>query len=125
MICLGLPWCARWNINAAQKIKNLSETPVTVHNIAKLCVIDGTNKLQNLLPSASRMQNRLVACAHWVQCGNSPPLPEWRSQGSKVQRHLDPATIDVCAGSKVCLTVCVSIVLRLCQTRVIKLPFHN
>ena len=40
--------------------------------------------------------------------------------GSKVQRHLDPATIDVCAGSKVCLTVCVSIVLRLCQTRVIK-----
>ena len=31
-------------IGAAQKIKKLSETPVTVHNIAKLCVIDGKNR---------------------------------------------------------------------------------
>ena len=30
--------------SAAQKIKKWSETPVTVHNIAKLCVIDGKNK---------------------------------------------------------------------------------
>ena len=30
--------------SAAQKIKKLSETPVTVHNIAKLCVIDGKNR---------------------------------------------------------------------------------
>ena len=32
------------NISAVQKIKKLSETPVTVHNIAKLCVIDGKNR---------------------------------------------------------------------------------
>ena len=32
------------SISAAQKIKKLSETPVTVHNIAKLCVIDGKNR---------------------------------------------------------------------------------
>ena len=32
------------NISAAQKIKKLSETPVNVHNIAKLCVIDGKNR---------------------------------------------------------------------------------
>ena len=31
-------------ISAEQKIKKLSETPVTVHNIAKLCVIDGKNR---------------------------------------------------------------------------------
>ena len=31
-------------ISAVQKIKKLSETPVTVHNIAKLCVIDGKNR---------------------------------------------------------------------------------
>ena len=30
--------------SAVQKIKKLSETPVTVHNIAKLCVIDGKNR---------------------------------------------------------------------------------
>ena len=34
----------RWNISAVQKIKKLSETPVTVHNIANLCVIDGKNR---------------------------------------------------------------------------------
>ena len=33
-----------WTSSAAQKIKKLSETPVTVHNIAKLCVIDGKNR---------------------------------------------------------------------------------
>ena len=33
-----------WGGSAAQKIKKLSETPVTVHNIAKLCVIDGKNR---------------------------------------------------------------------------------
>ena len=33
-----------WATSAAQKIKKLSETPVTVHNIAKLCVIDGKNR---------------------------------------------------------------------------------
>ena len=33
-----------WHTSAAQKIKKLSETPVTVHNIAKLCVIDGKNR---------------------------------------------------------------------------------
>ena len=33
-----------WLSSAAQKIKKLSETPVTVHNIAKLCVIDGKNR---------------------------------------------------------------------------------
>ena len=33
-----------WVSSAAQKIKKLSETPVTVHNIAKLCVIDGKNR---------------------------------------------------------------------------------
>ena len=33
-----------WLISAVQKIKKLSETPVTVHNIAKLCVIDGKNR---------------------------------------------------------------------------------
>ena len=32
------------HISAAQKLKKLSETPVTVHNIAKLCVIDGKNR---------------------------------------------------------------------------------
>ena len=30
--------------SAAQKIKKLSETPVAVHNIAKLCVIDAKNR---------------------------------------------------------------------------------
>ena len=30
--------------SAVQKIKKLSEKPVTVHNIAKLCVIDGKNR---------------------------------------------------------------------------------
>ena len=30
--------------SAAQKIKKLSETPVTVHNIAKSYVIDGKNR---------------------------------------------------------------------------------
>ena len=34
----------KWIISAVQKIKKLSETPVTVHNIAKLCVIDGKNR---------------------------------------------------------------------------------
>ena len=33
-----------WCVSAAQKIKKLSETPVIVHNIAKLCVIDGKNR---------------------------------------------------------------------------------
>ena len=33
-----------WGSSAVQKIKKLSETPVTVHNIAKLCVIDGKNR---------------------------------------------------------------------------------
>ena len=33
-----------WHTSAVQKIKKLSETPVTVHNIAKLCVIDGKNR---------------------------------------------------------------------------------
>ena len=35
------PW---YTINSAQKINKLSETPVTVHNIAKLCVIDGKDR---------------------------------------------------------------------------------
>ena len=34
----------KWGSSAVQKIKKLSETPVTVHNIAKLCVIDGKNR---------------------------------------------------------------------------------
>ena len=33
-----------WWGSAVQKIKKMSETPVTVHNIAKLCVIDGKNR---------------------------------------------------------------------------------
>ena len=33
-----------YGVSAEQKIKKLSETPVTVHNIAKLCVIDGKNR---------------------------------------------------------------------------------
>ena len=41
--------------SAVQKIKKFSETPVTVHNIAKLCVIDGkkreiTKKLVQQVP---------------------------------------------------------------------------
>ena len=31
-------------ISRSAQIKKLSETPVTVHNIAKLCVIDGENR---------------------------------------------------------------------------------
>ena len=37
-------WPPAWPSSAVQKIKKLSETPVTVHNIAKLCVIDGKNR---------------------------------------------------------------------------------
>ena len=39
-----LGWFWPWGISTAQKIKNLSVTLVTVHNIAKLCVIDGKNR---------------------------------------------------------------------------------
>ena len=39
-----IPSHSQCSISAAQKIKKLSETPVTVHNIAKLCVIDGKNR---------------------------------------------------------------------------------
>ena len=37
-------WFCVCSSSAAQKIKKLSETPVTVHNIAKLCVIDGKSR---------------------------------------------------------------------------------
>ena len=37
-------WPPAWPSSAVQKIKKLSETPVSVHNIAKLCVIDGKNR---------------------------------------------------------------------------------
>ena len=40
----NLGWKLSWSTSAVQKIKKLSETPVTVHNIAKLCVIDGKNR---------------------------------------------------------------------------------
>ena len=66
-----------WFISAVQKIKKLSETPVTVHNIAKLCVIDG--------------KNREITKKKLVQPVPPPPLLDpWEFQWENDQKNKMP-----------------------------------
>ena len=56
-------WPPSWPSSAVQKIKKLSETPVTVYNIAKLCVIDGKNR--EIIGSAIFGTPKIAKNAFW------------------------------------------------------------